>query len=152
MMLRAELPVQRNNTLYVGSVTSMGSASLENVALHQYIENNRCMKKPQALDALAALAHETRLDVFRLLVQAGPEGVPAGEVADRLRVLQNTMSTHLGVLARAGLIRREREGRVIRYSADFDGMQKLLTYLLQDCCRGNPSICAPLVDTIRCAC
>ena len=110
------------------------------------------MNKPQALDALAALAHETRLDVFRLLVQAAPEGVAAGEIADRLGVLQNTMSTHLGVLARASLIRRERDGRVIRYSADFDGMQKLLTYLLQDCCRGNQSICAPLLESVKCAC
>ncbi len=110
------------------------------------------MKKPQALDALAALAHETRLDVFRLLVQAAPEGVAAGEIADRLGVLQNTMSTHLGVLARASLIRRERDGRVIRYRADFDGMQMLLTYLLQDCCRGTQSICAPLFESLKRAC
>lgn len=110
------------------------------------------MKKPQALDALSALAHETRLDVFRLLVQAGPEGIAAGEVAEHLGVLQNTMSTHLGVLARAGLIHRERDGRVIRCSADFDGMQKLLTYLLQDCCRGNQSVCTPLFESIKCAC
>lgn len=110
------------------------------------------MNKPQALEALAALAHETRLDAFRLLVQAGPDGIPAGEIADALGVLQNTMSTHLSVLSRAGLIHRDREGRVIRCSADFDGMQALMTYLLQDCCRGNEAVCAPLFEAIRCAC
>jgi DNA-binding transcriptional ArsR family regulator len=110
------------------------------------------MKKPQALVALAALAHETRLDAFRLLVQAGPDGLPAGAISDRLGVLQNTMSTHLGVLARAALIERKRTGRVIRYSANFDAMQKLLHYLLQDCCHGNKSICAPLYESIRCTC
>jgi DNA-binding transcriptional ArsR family regulator len=108
------------------------------------------MKKPQALDALAALAHETRLDAFRLLVQAGPDGVPAGEIGERLGVLQNTMSTHLAALARAGLITREREGRVIRCRADYDGMQELLTFLLQDCCRGDEAICAPLFATVKC--
>jgi len=110
------------------------------------------MDKPQALAALSALAHETRLDCFRLLIQAGPDGLPAGEIADRLGVLQNTLSTHLGLLARAGLVHRERSGRVIRCSADFAGMQALLAYLLEDCCRGNEAICAPLFDTLRCAC
>lgn len=110
------------------------------------------MDKPQALDALGALAHETRLDAFRLLVQAGPEGVPAGEIGARLGVLQNTLSTHLAALARAGLITRERQGRVIRCCADYAGMQALLTYLLQDCCRGDQTICAPLFDAIKCAC
>ena len=110
------------------------------------------MNKQQALDGLAALAHETRLDAFRLLVQAGPDGMPAGEIADRLGVLQNTMSTHLNVLARTGLIARVREGRVIRCSADFETMQALLTYLLQDCCRGNRAICEPLFSAIKCAC
>ena len=110
------------------------------------------MKKAQALDALSALANETRLDVFRLLVQTAPDGMSAGDVAGHLGVRQNTMSAHLGALARAGLVRRQREGRVIRCTADFDGMQGLLAYLLQDCCRGEEQICAPLFDAIRCAC
>ena len=110
------------------------------------------MTKQQAVAALAALAHETRLDVFRMLVQAGPEGVPAGEVAERLGVLQNTLSTHLGTLARAGLIERKREGRVVRCHADYAGMQALLTFLLQDCCRGNQAICEPLFTALKRAC
>jgi len=110
------------------------------------------MNKQQALDGLAALANETRLDVFRLLVQAGPDGMAAGEISDRLGVLQNTMSTHLNVLARTGLIARARDGRVIRCSADFEKMQELLTYLLQDCCGGNEAICEPLFSAVRCAC
>lgn len=110
------------------------------------------MDKPHALEALAALAHETRLDAFRVLVQAGPEGMPAGALAERLGVLQNTLSTHLGVLARAGLIRREREGRTILCRADFDGMQRLLGYLLEDCCGGDRALCEPLFAAIECAC
>ena len=109
------------------------------------------MDKQQALDSLSALAHETRLDAFRLLIKAAPAGVPAGEIADELGVLQNTMSTHLGILERAGLIRRDREGRAIRCSADVTGMQNLLTYLLQDCCQGDEAICAPLFEAVRCA-
>jgi DNA-binding transcriptional ArsR family regulator len=110
------------------------------------------MEKSTAIQALSALAQETRLDVFRLLVQAGPGGLAVGEIATRLGVVQNTLSTHLSALARAGLIRRERAGRVIRCSANFAGMQELLGYLLQDCCGGNEAVCAPLFDRISCAC
>lgn len=108
------------------------------------------MDKKQALDGLAALAHETRLDVFRLMVSAGPAGLLAGEIADRLGVRQNTMSTNLAILARAGLIRSVREGRGIRYFADFDGMRGLLAYLMQDCCGGQPALCQPVLEAIAC--
>lgn len=110
------------------------------------------MIKEQALEALAALAHETRLEVFRLLIQAAPQGLKAGQIAARLDVRQNTLSTHLGILERGGLIDRHREGRGIRCSANLDGMQRLLTYLLQDCCQGDESICTPLFEAVRCAC
>jgi ArsR family transcriptional regulator, arsenate/arsenite/antimonite-responsive transcriptional repressor len=110
------------------------------------------MTKQQALVALSALAHETRLEAFKLLIKAAPVGIPAGELADELGVLQNTMSTHLGILERAGLIHRDREGRAIRCSADVTGMQHLLTYLLQDCCQGDEAVCAPLFEAVRCAC
>ncbi|MGP1396985.1 MAG: ArsR/SmtB family transcription factor [Inquilinaceae bacterium] len=110
------------------------------------------MDKNNTLVALAALAQETRLDVFRTLVKAGPAGLPAGVIADRLGVRQNTMSTNLAVLTRAGLIRSEREGRSIRYFADFNGMRGLLAYLMEDCCGGRPTVCAPLLDEIACAC
>lgn len=108
------------------------------------------MNKTSALTALTALSQETRLDVFRMLVRAGPDGLAAGEIANALGVVQNTMSSHLGTLVHAGLIRRQRQGRVIRYRADHDGMRELMRFLLEDCCRGNPSICAPLLDAVAC--
>jgi len=109
------------------------------------------MEKAAALEALSALSQETRLDVFRLLVRAGPEGLYAGEIAARLDVRQNTMSTNLAVLARAGLIRSQREGRSVRYFADLDGMRRLLAYLMEDCCRGRPETCRPLLEELACA-
>ncbi|MEM7467211.1 MAG: metalloregulator ArsR/SmtB family transcription factor [Pseudomonadota bacterium] len=110
------------------------------------------MDKLLALEALSALAHETRLDVFRSLIQAGPEGIPAGEIAEAHDVRQNTMSSHLSILRRAGLIGKERIGRSIRYSANFDAMRDLLLYLLEDCCRGDTQICAPIVEALACNC
>lgn len=110
------------------------------------------MDKKTALDALAALAHETRLDVFRLLVKAGPEGLAAGIVSEELGVRQNTMSSHLAILNRAGLVTSSRDGRVIRYRAHYGQMRELLLYLLEDCCSGNAEICSPLLEAARCAC
>jgi len=94
---------------------------------------------------LAALAQEARLEVFRLLVKAGPQGLPAGEIARRLDTAPNTMSAQLLVLANAGLIRSRREGRSIIYAADFGAMRDLLVFLTEDCCGGRSEICAPLV-------
>jgi DNA-binding transcriptional ArsR family regulator len=82
--------------------------------------------------------------VFRLLVRAGPEGLPAGELAREVGALPNTLSSHLTILAHAGLIRSRREGRSILYSADYEGMRALLGFLMEDCCGGRPEICAPL--------
>jgi len=110
------------------------------------------MDGTQALQALSALAQGTRLDVFRLLVNAGPEGLCAGEIAAKLGVRQNTMSTNLAVLARAGLVRSEREGRSVRYAADMEGMRGLLGFLMQDCCGGRPERCRPVLDAIARAC
>jgi len=110
------------------------------------------MDKKAALDALAALGQDTRLEVFRLLVKAGPAGLPAGEIGDRLRTVQNTTSAHLKVLAHAGLIRAEREGRVIRYAADMTGFRDLLAFLIEDCCEGSPELCRPVIDAVTCRC
>ena len=110
------------------------------------------MDKHQSIEALAALAHETRLDVFRLLVTRGADGMGAGEIGAHLGVKQNTMSANLAVLSRAGLVRSERDGRMITYFADFDGMRGLLAFLMEDCCGGNPSLCQPVLDEIACAC
>ncbi len=107
------------------------------------------MEKEDALSALAALGQETRLDVFRLLVKAGKEGMSAGAIADALDVRPNTLSTHLGALARSGLVRAERDGRSIHYRAGLDTMEALVTYLLQDCCGGNPDLCAPIANIVN---
>jgi ArsR family transcriptional regulator len=94
------------------------------------------MESTQAVDALGALAQETRLAIFRLVVQHGPEGLPAGTIAERLEIPASTMSFHLAYLSRAGLVTSRREGRSILYAADFRGMNALLTFLTEDCCEG----------------
>ncbi|MHA7776196.1 ArsR/SmtB family transcription factor [Roseibium sp. M-1] len=103
-----------------------------------------------ALSAFAALGQETRLKVFRLLINAGPAGMSAGDIGQALDVRQNTMSANLAVLLQAGLVRNEREGRSIRYFADMDGTRDLLTYLVADCCGGHPELCAQVVETVAC--
>ncbi len=108
------------------------------------------MEKKPALDGFAALAQETRLDVFRLLVRAGPEGMSAGEIGAALGVRQNTMSANLAVLLRAGLVRNAREGRSIRYFADMAGIRALIGFLMEDCCGGRPEMCRTLLDEIDC--
>jgi len=110
------------------------------------------MSLPKAVDALSALAHGHRLAVFRLLVRAGANGLPAGEIAREVGVLANTLSTHLAILGHAGLIRSRREGRSIIYSADFGGMRDLLGFLVADCCGGRPEICEPLVGIAQSRC
>lgn len=110
------------------------------------------MDKKSALVALAALGQDTRLEVFRLLVRAGAEGLPAGEIASRLGTVQNTMSAHLKVLDHAGLVRAERDGRVVRYVADMTGFRDLLAYLMEDCCNGAPELCQPVIQAITCNC
>lgn len=97
-----------------------------------------------AVAGLAALAHEGRLAVFRLLVQAGAEGLAAGEISRRLNILPNTLSASLNVLSHAGLIASRRDGRSIIYTAGYDAMRELLGFLVEDCCGGSPEICAPL--------
>ncbi len=102
------------------------------------------MEIETAVSALGALAQETRLTVFRLLVRAGPLGLPAGLIAERLGVPPATLSFHLKELARAGLVTARRESRQIYYAPDFAGMRELLGFLTQDCCQGRPEVCAPL--------
>ena len=99
------------------------------------------MDTETALAAFEALSQETRLAALRLLVKAGPAGMPAGTIADRLDCRQNTMSSHLQSLKRAGLIDAARDGRSIRYSANYKGMRALIQFLMEDCCAD--SACAP---------
>ena len=107
------------------------------------------MESNQALDALAALAQETRLAVFRHLVAAGPEGAAAGSIAAALDVAAPTLSFHLKELEHAGLIAAKRDGRSIVYSANFSAMRALLSYLMEDCCGGLTNVDPPAAATVR---
>jgi DNA-binding transcriptional ArsR family regulator len=106
------------------------------------------MTAPHALSALAALGQPTRLQIFRLLMRKEPEGLPAGTIADVIGCPHNTLSTHLAVLARSGLIRGTRNGRSIVYRADVEGMRALVNFLVTDCCDGHPELC-DLQDALR---
>ena len=103
------------------------------------------MEKTDAVAALAALAQDSRLDVFRLLVQAGPEGMPAGEIATALKLAPNTLTFHFDRLRGAGLVTVRRDGRSMIYAARFESMNALLAYLTENCCQGAPEACAPAV-------
>ncbi|MGI4748143.1 MAG: ArsR/SmtB family transcription factor [Janthinobacterium lividum] len=105
-----------------------------------------------AIAALASLAQETRLDTFRLLVRQEPGGLAAGEIARRLDVPQNTMSAHLATLARAGVVRSERQGRSIIYRADLDRLRALTVFLVKDCCASRAELCIPLVAELTPCC
>lgn len=110
------------------------------------------MEIQNAVGALGALAHQGRLEIFRLLVQAGPQGMAAGEVARATGSLANTLSTNLNILAGAGLVASRREGRSIIYTAGYDSMSELLAFLMEDCCAGRAEICAPLTKIASAAC
>ena len=110
------------------------------------------MDETEAIAALAALAQSTRLDTFRLLVAREPDGVPAGELARLIEVPQNTMSTHLAILARARLIVGERQSRSIIYRANLERFREVALYLLKDCCGGRADLCAPLIADLTPCC
>jgi DNA-binding transcriptional ArsR family regulator len=95
------------------------------------------MQMEMAIASLGALAQESRLKVFRLLVQQGPEGLAAGRIAEQLGVTPATMSHHLDQLSQAGLVSSRREGRSVIYSANYDAMQRLINYLMENCCQGK---------------
>jgi ArsR family transcriptional regulator, arsenate/arsenite/antimonite-responsive transcriptional repressor len=101
------------------------------------------MKKIDAVPALAALAQDNRLDVFRLLVQAGPAGMPAGEIASILKLAPNTLTFHFDRLKGAGLVTVRREGRSMIYAARYETMDALLAFLTDNCCQGAPASCKP---------
>ena len=105
------------------------------------------MDQDKAVAALAALAQDTRLSVFRLLVKAGPDGMIAGALAEAMDVPPSTMSHHLAKLEQAGLVTSWRTSRLIHYAADYAGMQGLLGFLMADCCQGDPTLCAGLLSS-----
>ena len=110
------------------------------------------MDSEHVIAALSALAQPTRLETFRLLVNREPEGVAAGELARLVAVPQNTMSAHLAVLARAGLVTGTRRSRTIVYRADLGRLREAISYLLKDCCGGRPEMCAPLIADLTSCC
>ena len=118
----------------------------------RYICNSRYMESEQVILALAALAQSTRLDVFRLLVKHEPDGLAAGDIARALAVPQNTMSSHLSILSRAGLVTAQRFSRSIVYRADLGAFQAVMLFMLKDCCDGRPEVCAPLIEDLTPCC
>ena len=108
------------------------------------------MDTPQTVQALAALAHETRLALFRMLVERGPDGLPAGVIADRLNVPSSSLTFHVQHLHRAGLITQRRVGRQLIYAADYGAMSDLIAYLTENCCgRGTAQECCAPADVTR---
>jgi ArsR family transcriptional regulator, arsenate/arsenite/antimonite-responsive transcriptional repressor len=105
------------------------------------------METKSAVTALAALAQETRLSIYRILVEAGPQGVAAGRIGEALAVPPATLSFHLKELAHAGLTSSRQEGRFIYYSADFEHMAALMSFLTQNCCQGMPQECLTVMET-----
>jgi len=110
------------------------------------------MESENVILALAALAQSTRLEVFRLLVKHEPEGLAAGDIARALAVPQNTMSSHLSVLSRAGLVSAQRFSRSIVYRADLSRFRAVVVFMLRDCWDGRPEICAPLIESLTPCC
>jgi len=105
-----------------------------------------------AVETLSALAQPTRLEVFRLLVRSEPDGLPAGEIARQLDVPHNTMSAHLAILSRSGLVSSEKHSRSIVYRVQLTSVRELIVYLLRDCCAGKPELCAPLIADLSPCC
>jgi ArsR family transcriptional regulator len=118
----------------------------------RHIYKYRYMESEAAILALAALAQSTRLDVFRLLVKHEPDGLAAGGIAKALAVPQNTMSSHLSILSRAGLVTAQRSGRSIVYRAELARFQEVVLFMLRDCCDGRPEICAPVIESLTPCC
>jgi DNA-binding transcriptional ArsR family regulator len=103
-----------------------------------------------ATTSFSALSQPIRLQTLRLLIKAGADGIVSGDIGAALDIKQNTMSTNLMILHQAGLVRKQREGRSIRYFADISGLRGLLSFLMEDCCGGQPEACQSLLDTVIC--
>jgi DNA-binding transcriptional ArsR family regulator len=110
------------------------------------------MESESVILALSALAQGTRLDVFRLLVNHEPDGLAAGDIAKKLAVPHNTMSSHLAILARADLVSSLRDSRSIIYRANLKTLEALTVFLLKDCCGGQPQLCASLIESLKPCC
>lgn len=117
-----------------------------------YIGNSRYMDSSTAIMAMSALAQGTRLNTFKWLVKHEPDGIAAGELARLLNVPQNTLSTHLALLSKAGLVTSERHSRSIVYRAKLEGLRAVVLYLLRDCCNGHAALCVPIISELTNSC
>lgn len=127
--------------------------SLLAVASHaSSVASDTRLNEHQAISALAALAQATRLAIFKLLIKHEPVGITAGVIAETIGAPHNTLSTHLAILVRAGLLRATREGRTIIYRSNVQGMQSLIQFLVNDCCDGHPELCGPLAGIVQKSC
>jgi ArsR family transcriptional regulator, arsenate/arsenite/antimonite-responsive transcriptional repressor len=122
------------------------------VASHaNVVPTGSSLSEAHAISALSALAQPTRLAIFRLLVRHEPIGVTAGVIAETIGAPHNTLSTHLAILVRAGLLRSSREGRTIIYRSDVEGMRSVIAFLVDDCCNGHPELCNLVAaDAVAC--
>ena len=109
----------------------------------EHFDNHRTMQISDAVLKLSALSHTSRLEVFRLLVRHGDQGLSAGEIAEQMEIQPNTLSFHLKELCRANLVQSQRHGRQIIYSLELAGMRDLMDFLTEDCCQGHPELCRP---------
>lgn len=121
------------------------------VASHAVSSDSR-FGEAHAISALSALAQPTRLAIFRLLMKHEPVGITAGVIAETVGAPHNTLSSHLAIMVRAGLLRSSREGRTIIYRSDLAGMQTLLAFMVNDCCDGHPELCNLLAPVVGCGC
>ncbi len=136
-----------------GEVIPMRKTTTLAVASHAgRVPAGSAFSADHAISVLAALAQPSRLAVFKLLLKHEPVGITAGVIADTIGAPHNSISTHLAILVRAGLLRSAREGRTIIYRADIDGMRALIGFLVNDCCDGHPEICRLLEDTVDPTC
>jgi ArsR family transcriptional regulator len=117
-----------------------------------YFDISGSMDILDAVGALGALAQKSRLKVFRLLIRAGKDGMAAGDIARALAVPPNTMSAQLAILFRTNLVSAKRQGRSVIYAVDLDGTRALLSFLVEDCCQGEPSVCASVIEATLASC
>lgn len=130
----------------------MGKTMLAVASHATRVNSSETLSEPHAISALAALAQPTRLAIFRLLIKHEPIGITAGVIADTVGAPHNTLSSHLAILVRAGLLRSSRDGRTIIYRADAEGMRSLISFLIDDCCNGHPELCGLLGIDPRTGC